>query len=196
MLYLHPLINNGDIMKPLVAILAVLMATGASAAVQQNAAQKDVSGPTREAAVAYWTAGYAGAELAGKGCVAPQLPAEPHSSTVERTAKAVRAWQECQRRLMGALAPEAAHKAIPAELLATMTPAERDAATHHVAAVHAKFADAAQADAARVIAAQQAWREGARRYRDAYVDRIAHARDRRDSERPDAVRQSEVARRP
>ncbi|RZA30632.1 MAG: hypothetical protein EOP92_34540, partial [Lysobacteraceae bacterium] len=81
---------------------------------------------------------------------------------------------------MGAIAPEVAHKAIPAEVLATMAPAEREAAARHVAAVHAKLADALQADAARTIAAQQAWREQARRYRDDYVDRIAHARDHRD----------------
>lgn len=177
-------------MKKLVGIV-VLMAAGGSFAAQQGTASS-----ARETALAYWTSSYAGAEVAGAVCAPPRLPTEPRSYVAERTAKAIRTWQQCHRRLMGALAPEAAQKAIPAEALAAMTPAERDAATRHVATVHAKLADARQADAATVIAAQQAWREQARRYRDDYVDRFSHSRDRHESGQQDVARQKELARRP
>lgn len=170
MLSLHSLVIDGDIMKKLVGIL-VLMAAGSSVAAQQG-----VAGPTREAAIAYWTSGYAGAELAGVGCVTPQLPDEAALSGAQRKAvKAIRTWKECHRSLMGALAPEAAHQYIPADLHATMTPAEREAATRHVAAVHAKLADALQADAAKAMAAQQAWHQEVQRYIDDYRDRVVYA---------------------
>lgn len=177
-------------MKKLVGIV-VLMAAGSVAAQQAK------DGSTGEAALAYWTASYAGPELASVGCAAPQLPSEPMLSRMERvTVKAIQAWQECHRHRMASLAPEAAHKSIPAEVFATMTPAERDAATRHVAAVHAKLGDALQADAARVIAAQQAWREELRRNRDDYRERIAHSADRHAEGGRDTVRQNELARRP
>ncbi len=160
-------------MKKLVGIL-VMMAAGSSGAAQQGA-----SAPTPEAALAYWTTNYAGAELAGAGCVAPQLPAESALSGAQRhAAKAVRTWRDCHRRLMGSLAPEAAHKHIPADVIAMMTPAQRDAASRHVAAVHAKLADALQADAAKTIAAQQAWQEATRRYLDEYHNRVIAANSR------------------
>lgn len=160
-------------MKKLVCIL-VMMAAG-SVAAQQNPADA-----TREAAVAYWTSGYAGTELAGVGCAVPRLPAESALTGAQRDAdKAIRTWRECHRRLAGSLAPEAAHKHIPADVFAMMTPAERDAATSHVAAVHAKLASAVQAQASRVIAGQDAWRQAAKLYLDDYHERLIAARSYR-----------------
>lgn len=182
-------------MKKLVGIL-VLTAAGSSVAAQQQTAGSTAS-PTRAAAVAYWTTEYAGPERVDASCLAPQLPLPPHNSVVEhKVIKAIRTWQECRRGLMGALAPEATGKTIPAGLYASMTPAEREAALRHVAAVHAKLADALQADADRAIAAQQAWQKEARRYLDGAAERMDAARDRYAAQSPDVVRQNEVARRP
>lgn len=174
-------------MRKLVGILA-LMAAGSGIAAQ------DTANPAREAAVTYWTSGYAGAERIGAGCVAPRLP-DLHLSGGDRvTVKAIGKWKDCHRSLIGALAPETAHKTIPADLLATMTPSEREAALRHVAAVHAKLAGALQADAIGTIAAQQAWQEESRRNLDAYAERLSASRDRHENR--DAVRVNEVTRRP
>ncbi|WP_027865878.1 hypothetical protein [Massilia alkalitolerans] len=160
-------------MKKLVGIL-VLAAAGSSAAAQAPA------DAAREAALTYWTSGYAGAELAGAVCAVPRLPSESASSAMQRnTAKAIRSWRECHRRLMDSLGPEAAYKHIPADLFGAMTPAQRDAATSHVAAVHAQLADAVQAKAARLIASQDAWRVATRRYLDDYQERVIVARSYR-----------------
>ncbi|MEX5746672.1 hypothetical protein [Massilia sp. X63] len=176
-------------MKKLVGILA-LMAAGSS-----SAAQQDTAGATREA-VAYWTSGYAGPERVDMRCVAPQLASVPRTSMAERKAlKAIQAWKDCRRDLMGALAPEAVGKTIPAEQFAAMAPAEREAAIGHVSAVHAQLAAAFQADADRAIAAQQAWQKERR-------GRLDRAADLLDAERgrsvmdPDTVRRNELARRP
>jgi hypothetical protein len=177
-------------MKKLVGILA-LMAAGSSIAAQQ-----DTTGATREATVAYWTSGYAGPERVDTSCVAPQLASVPRTSMAERKAvKAIQAWKDCRRDLMSALAPEAVGKTIPAEQLAAMTLAEREAAIGHVSAVHAQLAAAFQADADRAIAAQQAWQ----RERLAHLDRAADLLDAgrgRSVMDPDTVRRNELARRP
>lgn len=176
-------------MKKLVGVLVLMAAFG------NVAAQQDTASAARKAALAYWTSDYAGSELSGVRCAAPSLPPEGHTAAVERnTVEAIRAWKECQRRLMGALAPEAAHKYIPADLHAAMTPAEREAATRHVAAVHARLAGALQTDAAGLIAAQQAWHEANRRYRDDYRDRVIHASRGGYADRHEAARQDRLAR--
>ncbi|MGI4844239.1 MAG: hypothetical protein ACRYF7_13080 [Janthinobacterium lividum] len=161
-------------MKKLVGIVALTLAGSCAAA------QQDTAPATREAAVAYWTSGYIGAELVGAGCLLPTLPDVQPGLAGQRpaTVKAIATWKDCHRRLMGALAPETAHKAIPAELLASMTSAEREAALRHVAAVHGKLADALQAEAARTIAAQQDWVEASQRNHDGYAEHLDAARDR------------------
>lgn len=175
-------------MRKLVGIL-VLTAAGSVAAHQ------DTSAPRHDAAIAFWTTGYAGSKLGSIGCAAPQLPdGYAPAVTLRKAIKAIETWQDCHRRVIGALAPEAAHKFIPAEVLAAMTPTEREAAIRHVAAVHAKHADTLQADAAKHIAAQQAWRAETKRYGDAYSERLSASRDRHENR--DAVRVNEVRRRP
>lgn len=177
-------------MKKRAGVLMLMASSGAFAA------QQDSATPTREAMVTYWTSGYVGAELAGTGCAAPALSDLPTLSRSEHAAnKAIRNWQDCHRRLMGALAPEAAGKIIPAKLQATMTPDERAAALRHVAAVNGKIANVLQADAAKTIAAQQAWRTAAKRPHGA-ADLIDVARDRLAQQSPDDVRHNEVTRRP
>jgi len=161
-------------MKKLVGLLALSLASGASVAAMQDSAAS-----TREA-VAFWTTGYAGSKLGSIGCVAPRLPDEAALTGTQRiTIKAIEKWQDCHRRLIGALAPESAHKFIPAEVLSTMTPSERETAIRHVAAVHAKHAESVQADAAKLIAAQDAWRKAAKRYLDDYHDWLIAARSDR-----------------
>ncbi len=168
------LIIDGDGMKKLVGIV-VLTAAGSG-----FAAQQETTHTTREAAIAYWTSGYIGAERVSTGCVVPKLPNLQPGLVGYRPAifKAIATWKDCHRRQMGALAPETAHKAIPAKLIAAMTSAESEAALRHVAAVHAKLADALQADAARTIAAQQAWMEESQRNHDGYAEGLDAARDR------------------
>lgn len=162
-------------MKKLVGILALSLASGAGVAAMQDSAAS-----TREAAVAFWTTGYAGSKLGSIGCVAPTLPHESAlTGSQRRTVKAIEKWQDCHRRLIGALAPESAHKFIPAEVLAKMTPSEREAAIRHVAAVHARHADSVQAEAARISAGQDAWRKAAQRYLDDYHERVIASRSDR-----------------
>lgn len=176
-------------MKKLLGVLVLMGAVG------NVAAQQDTTGPAHAAALAYWTGDYAAAELAGVRCAAPSLPLEARTAAVERdTAKAIQAWEDCHRRLMGALAPEAAHNYIPADLHAAMTPAERAAATRHVAAVHARLAGALQADAAGLIAAHQAWHAANQRQRDEYRERVYNAAQADHADRQEAARQDQIAR--
>lgn len=151
-------------MKKLASML-VLLASGSVAAGQDL----PVGAPDK-AAVAYWTAGYAGAELTDVGCVAPALPAAPLASQQIRGAgKAIQQWEDCHRRLVAALGPAVADKYIPADVLAAMTADERALAVRHVAAVHGQVAAALQAQAAPVIARHDAWR-------DAHAQTLAHDR--------------------
>ena len=177
-------------MKKLAGVL-MLMAAGAGSAAEQA----DPSG-AKQTAIAYWTAGYAGVELSGAGCPAPNVTDAPQSDMADRdTAGAIRRWQQCHRRLIGALRPEVAERYIPAGVLAAMTPAERKAAKRHVAAVHAKLADSAQADAAPIIARHDAWREAIKRYEfDTYKSGRAIAEMRSSqADRDTAARQHQIA---
>jgi len=145
-------------MKKLVGIL-VLVAAGSANAAEQGAA------PSIEAAAGYWTAAYAGPSINALRCVAPQVPMVSEvNQRIRSVAKAVRQWQNCHRGVLAALAPGRAVEHIPAQALAAMTPAERDAATRHVAAVHAQLADAVQREAAPIIARHDAWRDATLAY--------------------------------
>lgn len=142
-------------MKKLVGILVLVAAGGAGAAEQA----------APDASAGYWTGTYAGPTLNALRCVAPQVPVvSEFNQRIRTVAKAVRQWQNCHRGVLAALAPERAAEHIPAEALAAMTPLEREAATRHVAAVHAQLADAIQREAAPVVARHDAWRDATLAY--------------------------------
>ena len=142
-------------MKKLVGILVLAAAGGAGAAEQ--------AAPSAPAG--YWTETYAGPTLNALHCVAPQVPVVSQINQRIRTVtRAVRQWQNCHRGVLASLAPSRAAEHIPAEALAAMTPLEREAATRHVAAVHAQLADVIQREAAPVIARHDAWRDATLAY--------------------------------
>ena len=169
-------------MKKLAGIL-VLLASGSVAA---EPAGTSTTGRDARAAIAYWTTGYAGAELADVECPAPAVPDAPQDSReLLQVDLAIKRWQDCHRRVIGALQPAQAGKTIPAEVLAAMTPDERALALRHVASVHERVATAVQLQAAPVIARHEAWRDKATRFADQLraerAELYAHARDREDS---------------
>ena len=138
-------------MKKLAALLMVL-ASGATAARDQS----------QEPAVAFWTSGYTGEELASAnfGCAAPELPAVSQARRQARLRtirKAIARWEACHDGFMATLRATPAAARIPAGVLAAMTPAEQAQARTHVQAVQARVAAAAQANAAAMMARHQAW---------------------------------------
>lgn len=144
-----------------VAGLALLLAAGLACAAGERSAEQD-------AAVAYWTSGYTGAGLAADnfGCPAPEVPAVSHSNLQIRSIeRAILAWEECHVRLVaGLVAPAAADARIPADLLALMTPAERDTARRHVHAVLVDVARAAETNSLPLLARHDAWRRATVEY--------------------------------
>jgi hypothetical protein len=144
-------------MKKLVGILVLAAAGGANAAQEMAAPSFDAAGFRAEA--------YAGPSINALRCVAPEVPEVSQVNLrIRSVSKAIRQWQNCHRGVLAALAPERAAEAIPAQALAAMTPAERKAATRHVAAVHAQLADALQREAQPVIARHDAWRDATLAY--------------------------------
>lgn len=143
-------------MKKLAGIL-VLTASSGIAAAQDTASVPETT--------AFWTAGYAGPAQAALHCNAPEVPeVSQFNLRIRNVARAIGQWQDCYRRTMESLDPANAGRHIPAEALAAMAPAGRDAALRHVAAVHVRLADAIQRDAAPVFARHEAWREATVRY--------------------------------
>ena len=131
-------------MKKLVGFLVVAAAAGAG-----NAAEQDT---------AYWTSSYAGPAAGALRCVAPSVPAVSEvSQRMRHVARSIKQWQNCHRGVMASLDPSQAAAHIPADALARMSPAEQEAATRHVAAVHAQLAQAIQLEAMPTIAQHDAW---------------------------------------
>lgn len=111
-------------------------------------------------AVAFWTSGYAGAELTEGNfhCAAPDLPAIGHPKPAAAGVRAaILKWEQCHSRYLAGLRATAPESRIPADVLAAMTPAERTRARDHVQAVQARVAEAAQANAATMVARHAAW---------------------------------------
>lgn len=136
--------------------LAMLLATGAACAADTDTA------------VAYWSTGYTGAELAANnfGCPAPQVPAVSESNLQIRSVeRAILAWETCHTRFFAALvAPGAADEQIPPAVLAAMTDSEREAARGHVRAVLLEVARAAEANSLPLLARHDAWRRATVEY--------------------------------
>lgn len=140
--------------------LLLLLAAGAACAADRTPAGRERSAAQDEA-IAFWSAGYTGADLSGRdfGCPLPALPALPHAdphtgSVYQDIAK----WEQCHEEFMEALGATSAEARIPADVLAAMTPAERSQARAHVQAVQARVAAAAQAHAAATMARHATWR--------------------------------------
>lgn len=131
-------------------IFLILLTTGAAGAQPAG----------HGAAVAFWTSGYAGAELApGRAhCPAPVLPAVSHAHAPTRSVReAILAWERCHAGYLASLRAAPAEARIPAEVLAAMSPGERARARAHVRAVQARVAAAQQADAAALAARHASW---------------------------------------
>lgn len=142
-------------MRKLAGLLMSLAMGSVSAgpgAVSRTAAQ--------DAAVGFWTAGYAGAELSSDNfhCAAPEVPAISHANLQIRSVhKAIVQWEECHAGYMHRLRATPADARIPADVLAAMTPAELARARAHVDTVVAGVAEAAQANAANMMARHETW---------------------------------------
>lgn len=133
-----------------VAGLLILLATGAAGAQ-----------PARHAeAVAFWTSGYAGADI-GSGndhCPAPALPAIAHANPPPHgVRKAILDWEACHAGYLAGLRATPAESRIPAAVLAAMTPDQRARARAHVGAVQDRLMAAAQADAAAQAVRHASW---------------------------------------
>lgn len=165
-------------MKKLAGIL-VLLASGGVAGGQTVT----TTGQDARAAIAYWTTGYAGAELGDVGCPAPAIAGAPQDrQEIWSSEKAIRQWQDCHRRVIAALGPAHVEKYIPADVLASMTLEERTQALRHVVSVHGRIAEAVQAQAVPVIAHHDAWRSAAARMAEQLSveasERLAASRDK------------------
>lgn len=148
-------------MKKLAGLLMLLASGAACAGAGAGAAAR---GEALEAAVAFWTAGYTGEELASGnfGCAAPEVPAvsQAHlqaNQQIRAVHKAIVQWEKCHDGFMAGLRATPAETRIPAEVLASMTPAEQAQAREHVQAVQARVAQAAQANAAAMMARHETW---------------------------------------
>ena len=138
-------------MKKLVGILVLAAAAGAG-----NAAEQDTP---------FWTSAYAGPSASALRCVAPTVPAVSEvSQRIRHVARSIKQWQACHSGVMASLDPAQAAQHIPADALARMAPAERDAAVRHVAAVHAQLSHAIQREAVPTIAQHDAWFENTLAY--------------------------------
>ncbi|QNA89456.1 hypothetical protein G4G28_15000 [Massilia sp. Dwa41.01b] len=118
----------------------MLVATGlASAAPGTRDAQMD-------AQVAYWTSGYTGAEY--QSCKAPAVPALSRTNQeIRAIARTIADWEGCQNAYMKQVRAAATLEGrVQPEVLAAMTPAEREQAGTHVAAVHARLVEAADGE--------------------------------------------------
>ena len=179
-------------MQKLAGLLMVL-ATGAACA-------DPGTGTPQEEAVAFWTSGYTGAELAAGnfGCAAPEVPAVSEANQQIRAVhKAIVKWEKCHEGYMAALRATPAETRIPAAVLAAMTPAEQARARAHVEAAQARVAAAAQANAAAMMARHETWlgatveyvaqhNSSLHRSRLAVARNAATARYERESERREA----------
>ena len=133
-------------------ILAMGSASADTGAVGRTVAQ--------DAAVGFWTGAYTGAELATDNyhCAAPEVPAVSHANLQIRSVhKAIVQWEACHEGYMNRLRATPADARIPADVLAAMTPSERAQARTHVDAVVARVAEAAQANAAHMMARHETW---------------------------------------
>ncbi|MFC4931337.1 hypothetical protein [Massilia sp. GCM10023247] len=142
--------------------LLILLATGTACA----------QSPPHAEAVAFWTSGYAGADIAGgdNHCPAPALPAISTAYPPPRgVRKAILDWETCHAGYLAGLRATPAASRIPAAVLAAMTPHQRARALAHVGAVQARVMAAAQADGAALAARHASWL-GAR------VERLGPAR--------------------
>lgn len=140
--------------------LLLLLAAGVACAADPAAAGRERSAAQDEA-IAFWSAGYTGADLSGGdfGCPPPTLPALPHADPHTGTvSQAISRWEQCHEEFMAALGATSAEVRIPADVLAWMTPAERSQARAHVQAVQARIAADAQAHATATMARHAAWR--------------------------------------
>ena len=140
--------------------LLLLLAAGAAYAADPAPAARERSAAQDEA-IAFWSAGYTGADLSKDnfGCPRPELPAVPHAAgQTQEVDQAIAGWEECHARTMARLAATPAEALIPAAVLAAMTPAERAQARAHVQAIQARVAAAAQAYAASTMARHATWR--------------------------------------
>ncbi len=139
-------------MKKLVGLLVLAAAAGAGNAAEQQDA-------------AFWASSYAGPSASALRCVAPAVPAVSEvSQRIRHVARSIKQWQNCHRGVLAALDPAQAAQHIPADTLARMSPAEQAAAVRHVAAVHAKLADAIELEAVPTIARHEAWFENTLAY--------------------------------
>lgn len=140
---------DGANMRTLAGLL-ILLATGAAFAQ-----------PARHAeAVAFWTSGYAGADIASAKlhCPAPALPAISYANPqLHGVRKAILDWEACHAGYLASLRAAPAEARIPAAVLTAMTPDERARALAHVRAVQARVMAAAQADAATLEVRHASW---------------------------------------
>lgn len=131
--------------------LLIFLATGAACA---------APGAQHSAAVAFWTSGYAGADLASRNfhCPAPVLPPLSHTlAPAHSVRKAIDKWEQCHAGYLAALHATPAETRIPGAVLASMSPSERERARAHVRAVQARVLAAAQANAAAMTARHASW---------------------------------------
>jgi TPR repeat protein len=118
--------------------------------------------------IVYWTTTYQGEDLiSGKlACAAPTLPTVSKSaSQIKTVAASMSTWHECYNRFVtnvNALLP--AGKAIPADVVDMMTPAEAQQAQRHLDQVYSKVIANAQRNADVIIAQENAWVETTQQY--------------------------------
>lgn len=150
-------------MKKSMIIMALL--TGAAASIAQAAPARS---DAQEAAVAFWTAGYTGADLAADnyGCAAPEVPEYSWANQQIRSlSRSIAKWRVCHEKFMTSLTMSGhADYRVPGGVLAVMRADERERAEAHLQAVHARVAAAAMDNAARIDGQHSAWLDATLRY--------------------------------
>jgi hypothetical protein len=138
----------------------------AKAAAQGDAEAAKAAGLTGARAqhgadIAYWTTRYDGRDLtSGKfSCQRPVIPGQSNTNVeIKATADAVNAWKRCYNGFIDnikAQMPEG--KQIPTAVADLMTDQEVEQAKTHLAAVHKRVLDEAQASASQTLADYSSW---------------------------------------
>lgn len=96
-----------------------------------------------DAQVVYWTSAYTGDEF--QACKAPDVPGISRTNQeIRAIARTIADWEGCQNAYMQQVqAATPLETRVKPEVLAAMTPAEREQAGQHIAAVHARLVQAA-----------------------------------------------------